>query len=228
MALWLGVTLSLLLGVIHFYNEKFNIPKQYKQGVVSFVGGVSVAYAFLFLLPDVYLRVGHFGSGLYFLLLFGFAAIHFLEKTIYRGNRGVGRVFWHGFVHVAVLFLYYFMVGSILLPMLENDTLQGILFFLPLAFYGMIGIMSFEAVHHAVRKYMFLRLFLSASAILGILTAYVLSINKFLMYHALFAVVVGGFLYIAFMDFIPQKNKGAPIYFIAGVIIYSLIIFLTL
>lgn len=79
------ITLSLIFGALffitEFFNEKINI-----QLHVSFIAGISVAYFFLILLPEIAHNLPEFPLGLeifeYLFIFFGFSFIHVSEKLI--------------------------------------------------------------------------------------------------------------------------------------------------
>tara|TARA_B100000745_G_C20045624_1_gene356467 strand:+ start:62 stop:760 length:699 start_codon:yes stop_codon:yes gene_type:complete len=221
---------ALLLGVAHFWNEHFVVPQKFRPIAISFVAGIAVAYSFLFLLPDVSARADHFGSSLYFILLAGFAIVHLLEKFAYRHYHGLKSQWYvmHAVVHVGILFTYYTIVGSILYVTALVDIFESILFVVPLAFYATVGVISLEEIHINDTYTIIFRWILSASAVLGVLLGRFTVIAETSGYHALFAFVVGGFFYIIMIDLIPTKDKGAPAYFLLGVLIYALATFFIL
>ncbi len=79
------ITLSIIFGALffitEFFNEKINIRLH-----VSFIAGISVAYFFLILLPEIAHNLPEFPLGLeifeYLFILFGFSFIHISEKLI--------------------------------------------------------------------------------------------------------------------------------------------------
>ena len=79
------ITLAIVLGVmffiVEFYDENINL-----QIHVSFIAGVSVAYFFLILLPEIAEGLPEFPLGLeifeYLFIFLGFSFIHISEKLI--------------------------------------------------------------------------------------------------------------------------------------------------
>ena len=79
------ITLSIIFGALffitEFFNEKINIRLH-----VSFIAGISVAYFFLILLPEIAHNLPEFPLGLeifeYLFIFFGFSFIHVSEKLI--------------------------------------------------------------------------------------------------------------------------------------------------
>ena len=79
------ITLSIIFGALffitEFFNERINIRLH-----VSFIAGISVAYFFLILLPEIAHNLPEFPLGLeifeYLFIFFGFSFIHISEKLI--------------------------------------------------------------------------------------------------------------------------------------------------
>ncbi|MAJ97307.1 MAG: hypothetical protein CMI56_01675 [Parcubacteria group bacterium] len=225
-ALTVSIVIAGVLGIIHYWNEKFVLTGSFRQLAVSFAAGTAVAYSFVFLLPDVSERADHFGSSLYIILLAGFVSVHVLEKFAYRHFHGDGEGwhFLHSMVHFWILFTYYTIIGSVLYVMAQNDLAESVLFFIPLAFYAAVGLVSFEEVHTEVRYRLVFRWLLSGAALLGVFLAAFTSVNEVSLYHALFAFAVGGFFYITMIDVIPSRDRGSPLYFALGAILYTTVI----
>jgi zinc transporter ZupT len=227
-ALTVSIIIATMLGIIHFWNEKFILTGNIRQLSVSLVAGIAVAYSFTFLLPDVSARADHFGSSLYIILLAGFVTVHVLEKFAYKHFHGEsdGWRFSYSLVHFWVLFVYYIIIGSVLYLIAQTDLAESILFSIPLAFYAAVGVVSFEEVHAEVRYRSLFRWLLASATLIGVFLAELTSINEVSAYHALFAFAVGGFIYITLIDLIPARDKGTPFYFALGAILYTGIILL--
>ena len=223
----IAILLSLFLGVAHFWNEKlFFKKKEIKAKTMSFVAGVSIAYVFLYLLPDLYKGVAYINQWIFIFILLGFSLIHVLEKYFYQHVKGEERLLRLKEAHFFIFFLYYFIIGIILVEFLETNLWKGLLFFVPIAFYAAISRISFEEIHIHLREQKFFRILLALAALSGVLSASIILKQAFL-YHILLAFIVGAFLYIVIMDFIPKEAKGRPEYFLAGAGLYTLLIVLT-
>jgi len=224
MTFLISLIFSIILGFIHFLNEKifFNTRKT-KEVAMSFVGGVSVAYIFLFLLPELYNGVDHLNSWIFFMVLIGFSLVHFAEKYFYQHSHGNARLLRNKEVHFLVLFIYYFLVGVILSTIVDKNIIEGILFFIPLIFYASVGKVSFSEVHYHLREQNFFRWLLALSSVLGVFFA-PLILSSLSLYHSLLAFIIGSFLYISVVDFIPNKSKGNPFYFFVGEGFYAILI----
>ncbi len=222
-----AILFSLFLGVIHFWNEKLFFKREAtKAKTISFVAGVSVAYVFLYLLPDLYKGVAHINQWIFIFILLGFSLIHVLEKYFYQHAAGEERLLRLKEAHFSIFFLYYFVVGIVLAGFLKFSIWKGLLFFGPVVFYAAISRVSFAEIHIRVRERKFFRILLASAAFLGVLSTFFILEQAFL-YHVLLAFIIGAFFYIILMDFIPREAEGRPEYFLAGVGLYTLLIILT-
>lgn len=223
----IAILLSLFLGAIHFWNEKLFFKKEtMKVKTMSFVAGVSVTYLFLYLLPDLYKGVTHLEQWIFIFILLGFSLIHILEKYFYQHIKGEERLLRFKEIHFFIFFLYYFIIGIILVEFLEMNLWKGLLFFMPIGFYAAVSRISFEEVHIRLREQKFFRMLLSLATFFGVLSASVI-LEQMFIYHILLAFIIGAFLYIVVMDFIPKEAKGRPEYFLLGAGLYTLFIILT-
>ena len=104
---------------------------------------------------------------------------------------------------------------------------QVILFYIPILFYGAVGLVSLDKIHHKISGHRLARIALSLSSIVGVIFADFL-LNTEILFDMLFALVIGAFIYVALIDFIPREKRGEPIYFVLGVTLYTLLIILLL
>src|SRR3990167_2011951 len=85
MSFFLPVIYSLIIGLVHFFNEKIQIRQEYfRVRILSFIAGISVTYVFLNLLPEVYKGFEFFDKVIFVSLLAGFTLSHIAEKYIYQ------------------------------------------------------------------------------------------------------------------------------------------------
>ncbi|MCH7541986.1 hypothetical protein IH981_04410 [Patescibacteria group bacterium] len=223
----LPIIFSLILGATHFWNENIQIKQDYvRVRFISFVAGISVTYVFLNLLPEVYQGFEIFNRFIFISLLAGFTLAHLVEKYVYQHSAPQTLKERLGSVHSIAFFVYHFLIGVILVKLNKTDNLNSVLFFLPILFYSAVGVVALEKIHSKVWERPLVKFILSASTLLGVLIAdFLLGFNTF--FNLLFGFIVGIFLYISLIDFIPREAKGRPEYFALGVLTYTLIIFAT-
>jgi hypothetical protein len=218
---------SLILAAVHFFNEKIQIRQEHVRiRVISFIAGISVTYVFLSLLPEVYKGYEVFDRLIFISLLSGFSIAHVTEKYIYQHSAPQTLRESLGGVHSLAFFVYHFFIGVILVSLNKTNTIDSVLFFLPVLFYSAVGLLALERIHPKMWERPSVKLLLSLSTLAGVLFA-----DIFLAFAAvfdlLFGFVVGAFLYIVLMDFVPRESRGRPEYFILGTLSYALIILAT-
>jgi len=221
----LALVLSIILAIVHFFSEKINITsKLWSSRAISFIAGISVTYAFLSLLPEAYETFEAQGKFIFIFIVVGFTMIHVVEKYIYKHHEQ-GHHIQHDLkeVHSIAFFIYYLLLGAILVELSRISSIQSILFFIPLLFYAGIGLVSMDKIHHKISKHSLAKFGLSLSPIIGVFLAESL-LKSGIIFDALFALVIGAFIYIVLIDFIPRERKGSPVFFVIGVVFYTILI----
>jgi len=224
MSIVLPIIFSLILAAVHFFNEKIQIRQEYVRiRVISFVAGISVTYVFLNLLPEVYKGFELVDRLIFIFLLGGFTAAHITEKYVYQHSAPQTLREDLGGLHSSAFFLYHFFIGVIIVDLSRSSSLDSVLFFLPVLFYSAVGLLSLEKIHPKIWERPTVKFILSLSTLAGVLFA-----DAFLgiqpVFSLLFGFIVGVFLYVALIDFVPKEARGRPEYFTLGVLIYTLIL----
>lgn len=227
----LALVLSFILGLSNYLNEKISYHcSGYKAEIVSLVSGVSVSYIFLSLLPELYEGVTEISRSLFVFVLIGFAAFHIIEKFIYQ-HVGKGKISEElNLNHSLGLFIYDFSVGMVLVNFLNQSLLQGILFFIAILPHTALSSLSITKIHglHHHRKIIIenknIKLFLAGASLYGAILASLYTISEKLS-HSLTGLVAGILLYVVIRETIPKDKEGNPLFFIIGVLLYSMLIF---
>ena len=216
----LTLGLGLLLGLIHFFSENIKIEvasKQYR--IISFAAGISIAYLFLDLLPHTYEAATHLKQWIFVFMLLGFAIFHLIEKIIYQhtNQEKVARELKEA--HSISFFVYYFLVGIVLKDKTQISILEGFLFMVPIALHAALSSASLARIHGEIRESLWIKIILSLSTILGVVFAILLHIPAILN-NILVSFIAGVLLYIIVKEFLPEKKKGQPVFFIIGLITF--------
>jgi len=140
-------------------------------------------------------------------------------------------------IHFFTDYIYHFIIGIILISLLIIELISGILFFI-FAFFRLIVTRSSDISKEVYSdlginvKYEESRLikFILASSVLvgvimGILFELSLPVNIELVY-ILYSFISGVILYTIVREVIPEKEKGKPLYFLIGVVGFTLVIFI--
>lgn len=136
-------------------------------------------------------------------------------------------------------YIYHLLVGIILVGLLIINIFSGILFFIFSWFRTIISNRSDAQIiftdleiydYIDIERSFIIKIILASAALIGILigliTEFILTIELELeLIYILFSFISGVILYSIIRTVIPEKEKGNPLYFLIGVVGFSLIIF---
>jgi hypothetical protein len=219
----IALLLGLLLGIVHYFSDHIHIRYHiHKMKAISLSAGIFVAYVFLHLFPFIYM--GEIQKMTMLFMLIGFTVFHVLEKYIYKHAGGPALKREMKEIHAVAFFLYHLTLGIVLVGLIASNLFNGLLFFFPLVFFTAVHSLSAKELY-AIRR-VSVKALISLSTLIGTLIAFFFTIPT-LISSLLFGFVVGSLVYVIIMDSIPKEREGEPAFFVAGVFIYALIIFLT-
>ena len=215
----LGHILALILSIIDFFTEGlFSKPSPNKMKFISFSAGVSVSYIFLIMLPEIYIESMSISRLLFLVILFGFGIFHIIEKYIRQNFTGPELRKEHRFVHSSTSFIYFFVVGFILVEVSGTDIINGILLFIPIMLHIVI-----DSLPRRTTKKHHLRALSASSAFLGALAAGFIDLGN-AGNTALLGFVGGGLLYMVVRESLPRDREGRPLYFVTGLLLFTIVI----
>ncbi len=218
--IFFALLLGLLLGLIHFFSENLKPeegPKHYR--IISFAAGISIAYLFLDLLPQTYEAAVHLKQLVFVFLLLGFAIFHLAEKFAYQHSDQDKLARELKEIHAISFFCYYFFVGIVLRDKIQISILEGSLFMIPIALHAGLSTASLAQIHGEIRESFLLKTTLSLSALLGVVFAILIQVPAVLN-NILISFIAGILLYIIVKEFLPEKKKGQPLFFIIGLALF--------
>ena len=164
--------LIFLLSAMQFLSDKINIERsKYREYISSFAAAIAITYLLFSFLPKAYENSS--GLTLFIPMITGFTFIHLLEKWFFssyseRFSIKKAKTF-HDELHAFILFIYHFVIGAVLIGVLEKDLVTGLLFLGPLILFTTIGNWS---LHHAyLQQIPYRRLLLASATLLGALFA---------------------------------------------------------
>lgn len=216
----ISLALGFLLGFIHFIGEGIHIPEGSKHyHIISFASGISIGYLFLDLLPHTYDAAEHLKSGVFFFLLLGFALVHLVEKYFYQ-HAGTTQL-KHEFkmFHSITFFVYYFLAGFVVVELVQKSVLEGILFVFPVTLHAGLSSASLSEIHGRFKPTLWERILLSLATPAGILLAFALPLPLILQ-NITISGIAGVLLYVFVKEFLPEKEKGQPLFFILGLFVF--------
>ncbi len=222
----LAIIFGAILALIHYFNKFFY--KKFTAGrvsLMSFAGGITISYIFLFLLPEVLETVEHLHKLAFVFVLVGFSVLHLIEKHIWNHPARKAKTELAE-AHAIIFFVYYLLIGIILVKLTRTSILMGTIFFIPITFHTILSKISLKEIHVSISEKTIIKVLLSASTLIGVFLAIYINIAP-VVYHIFLGFVVGALFYIAIRDMLPIGRKGDPKYFLAGVILYAIFMFLT-
>jgi len=214
--------LSFILSVVDFLTEGyFSKASPNKMKFISVSAGVSVAYIFLIMLPEIYVESFSISKVLFLSILFGFGAFHIIEKYIRQNFTGTALRKEHRMVHSSTSFVYFFVVGFLLVKLAENDSnLAAFLLFIPILLHIVIDSLPRR---HTQKTH--LRALSASAPFLGALIATILDIGR-AGNVILLGIVGGALLYTVVRESLPREREGKPLYFLTGVFLFTIIVLL--
>ena len=218
----IGLILALILSVVDFFTEGlFSKASPAKMKFISISAGVSVSYIFLVLLPEIYSESIAISRLLFLAVLFGFGAFHIIEKYIRQNFTGPALRKEHRLVHSSTSFVYFFVVGFLLVKLAEsNSSLSSILLFVPIMLHIII-----DSLPRRHTKKHHLRALSASSPFLGAILASFVDIGN-AGNVILLGIVGGALLYTVVRESLPRDREGKPMYFITGLLLFTVLILL--
>lgn len=232
--------LAVVLAFIAFYGERFCLRcSPHESKIISFAAGISVTYIFLQLLPELYEGIRHLNKFLFSFVLLGFITLHMSEKYIYQHAARAMLLEDLIRLHSASTFVYHFIIGVVLLNLAALDNFNALLFFAPVLFHGTATSITMHKVHEVKakaektgkeRKLLedvsgkpWVRLLVAFAPLYGVLFAFFAPLSPQLQF-SLLGLIAGALLFLIIKDTVPREREGKPAYFMAGVILYALLI----
>lgn len=218
--------LSLILAVIlsftdyiteHIYSKKVRT----NQKIISFSAGVAISYIILNLFPEISYYALIDGKNIFLYALFGFVSLNLIEQYVYNAFEKLKtQSMRHKSIHVAYFFVYNFLIGMVLVSFAVKGLAQTLLFFVPFLLYIIVEILpqEFEFKRH-ISKILY-----SMAPLLGAIVGINYMNFTASIFGELISFITGTLLYIVIRESLPSDEAEKPLYFMVGVLLYTLII----
>ncbi len=216
-----GQILAVILSIVDYFTEGIFLKITHgKLKFISFSAGVSVSYIFLVLLPEVYKGALEVHKLLFLSVLFGFATFHLIEKFIHQRFHGQQLRIEHVIIHSSVSFVYFFVVGFVLVKLAEDSVAGALLLFVPLTLHIII-----DSLPRRVADNKRVRIFSASAATLGALLA---TLAEFGLAGdtVMLGLIGGGLLYQVVRESLPREREGKPMFFITGILSFTVVVLL--
>ena len=220
----LALVLSGVLCFADYITEHvFSKRLRTNQKLVSFSAGVAVSYIVLDLFPEIASNALIDGRKLFVYVLLGFVTLNLIEQYIYkRAGKLRSIASYHKHVHVIYFFLYNLFIGIALVSFAAKGLIRTLLFFVPFLLYIIVEILPQEfEFKNNLSKVLY-----SMAPFFG--TVFGIQFIEFAssIFGELVAFITGTLLYIVIRESLPSDEKEKPLYFIIGVLFYTLVIFM--
>jgi hypothetical protein len=246
-----GTTLLLAggLSAVHLFAGKLRflavVPRsQY----LSMAGGVSVAYVFVHLLPEISERQSELAADagasvlapgvatelpLFLVTLLGFTAFYGLEQFVVQSRRRAGGrqvaaaletnasalAFW---LHVSSFAVYNTLVGYLLLHREESGLAAAALYFVAMALHFVVNDHGLRE-HHREAYVHLGRWILALAVVAGVLVGVLVDVPELVLGYLL-AFLGGSIVLNAIKEELPEERKSSFRAFGAGVLAYTLVL----
>ncbi|NMH59143.1 hypothetical protein HCJ96_03790 [Alteromonas sp. MYP5] len=230
----------LLFCLIHLFAGKLRfldaIPR---SRWLSFAGGVSVAYIFIHLFPEMAEIQSTFASKdstwlslehqTYFIALIGLSVFYGLERLIKGGrekqdaaqSKTVRYAFW---LHLLSFALYNALIAYLLVHR-QDDAEMGLLFYaIAMSLHFLVNDYGLRQHHKEVYR-VYGRWILSAAIVVGWLLGRYLALNENII-HGLFAFLAGSIILNVLKEELPEERKSRFLPFASGITVFALLVYL--
>lgn len=239
---------AVALALVHFFAERLTfLDRIPRSGWLSFGGGVSVAYVFVHLLPEVgaggeavaaWLPLAFLEHHVYLVALSGFVAFYGLERLAVRskddpesaggGGEAAGErdrasspsgVFW---VHVGSFTVYNVLIGYTLHH--REDFASLVLFTVAMALHFVVNDYGLRE-HHRRLYHDVGRWLVSAAVVTGTALAFVFPLGESL-FSTVLAFLAGGIVLNVVKEELPEERRSRFSAFAAGAALYTTVLLL--
>lgn len=204
----------------NFFSEKLRRNKK----LISFSAGVAISYIILNLFPEISTYTLIDGKRLFLYALFGFVSLNLIEQYIYKRIRKLKNLsVYHKNVHITYFFVYNFLIGLVLAGIVPKGLTQTLLFFIPFLLYITAEILPREFKF----KSNIAKMIYSMAPLFGAFIGVNYINFTIAVFGELISLIAGTLLYIVIRESLPSDEAEKPLYFIIGVLSYTLIIFMS-
>ncbi len=237
MNIWVTLIFLLLLLAIHFSAQFIHsADKNMKMKILSGAAGVSVAYIFLHLLPELLKQqrtleidtniLSFLDHHVYYIAVFGFITFYGLEKAAKESRKNNSddqtepAVFW---VHMASFFIYNALIGHLLVSRSKEETIFGlILYTIGVGLHFFVVDFTLTS-HHKSQFTQKGRWILSVAIALGWLAG-ILEIFPPLLLSVLLSFLTGAIILNVLKEELPGERQASYSTFAASAVVYMVLL----
>ena len=240
MLIYSGIAAA-ILALIHLFANKMGFSHIPRSKWLSAAGGVSVAYVFIHLLPELEewqskFEESHEGSfsfmsnHLYLISLFGLTVFYGLERAAKlsseseRKNKDekeqeLPQIFW---IHILSFAIYNAIIGHLLVSRDSGSGTELVWFVVAMAFHFMVN--DYGLLDHYRHNYLKKGRWIAAFAVLGGWALGAFTNFSETAIAILFAFISGSVILNVLKEELPEERKSNFWAFFTGIVLYSAIL----
>lgn len=234
MILYTGLA-ALFLAFTHLFVEKLKFSFVPRSKWLSFAGGISVAYVFIDLLPELAegqeilqaKALNFLEYRTYLIALFGLLLFYGMEKTAKQSSQSEREdnnnempenlnVFW---LHLSFLSLYNAIIGYLLITEERDSLVSLLLFAIAMAFHFIVN--DYALMEHYRNAYRRKGRWIMTIAIIAGWFIGVLTEIPEMWITILFSFITGGIIMNVLKEELPDERKSNFWAFATGLVLYS-------
>lgn len=238
---WLSLAFVIGFVLIHIFSKKMKLMSVMPRSrLLSFAGGISVAYVFLLLLPELGVfqdelegEIGNAGwsfleSHIYLVAMLGLIVFYGLEQMVKTSKRRQADirdegmeagVFW---VHIGSFTLYNALIGYLLIREHYDSAWDMLFFFIAMGVHFITNDKGLRATHkEEYDKYG--RWLLAAAILIGWVFGLLSEVSE-LTVSILTALLAGGIILNVMKEELPEERESSFVSFCLGVAGYSILL----
>ena len=237
----LGFGLAIGLGITHvLVGRSLVLNKFPRERWASFAGGVSIAYVFLNVFPELshtqteiedweHWLVNYFENHVYLLSLVGLSLFYALERLARRSrnhnhkmhgkNETESGVFWF---HIAFFAMYNAVLGYLFRESAVHGVVDCILLFFALGLHFVVNDVALRRHHRQAYDHVG-RWILAVSIVAGWLVGAISALNEGAI-AVTWALIAGGVVFNVLKEEMPEDGKSDVSFFVGGMLLYALLL----
>lgn len=237
--MYLSFIFVVLISCVHIFANKISVNKLSGNKWLSLAGGVSVAFFFLHLLPELHEMQESLDDSILFsflddremhlmaisgiLLFYGLeqGVIFYKKKTVDVEINKDKIIFWS---HIGIFASFNFVIGYYLHHEMEVEGISSFLTFTALGFHFVIT--DYSLLRHHNHKYLNIGRWIMTGAVIAGWGIGVLFTIPDKTSYVLFALVSGAIVVNSFKEELPEEKESHFGFFLAGAILYTLLLIL--
>lgn len=224
MSLLMYLTIPMLLVSAHYVGIRSEIKsRKYLEIAKSISAGTSIAYVFIFLIPEVIAIGIQTQIETMIFTLFGFVFFHAITKYIFRTKTTKEhKQELIDEVHLATVGIYNFLIAFVIVQIINKDPEGGVF----ITFLLILHTVLTEITQKEMLKTHINVLKLPITIVLSFTgaTLAIIELENIYLTALLFSLSSGAIIYIAIREELPQDSNGKPIFFVFGALITTLLL----